>query len=127
MPFVQTGESFTMIFKTLGLLFSNSRIGVDDLSGPVGIFSLLKEASKQGIITILTWMGILSVNLGFMNLLPLPALDGGRLAFMVYEAITKKKPNAKVENIIHSIGFMLLMALMLFVTFNDVLRCIGCR
>lgn len=127
MPFVETGKSFTTIFKTLGLLFSNSRIGVDDLSGPVGIFSLLKEASKQGIVTILSWMGVLSVNLGFINLLPLPALDGGRLAFMVYEAITKKKPNAKVENTIHSIGFILLMALMLFVTFNDVLRCIGCR
>lgn len=127
MPFVETGESFTMIFETLGLLFSNSRIGVDDLSGPVGIFSLLKEASKQGIVTILSWTAILSVNLGFINLLPLPALDGGRLAFMIYEAITKKKPNAKVENTIHSIGFILLMGLMLFVTFNDVLRCIGCR
>ncbi len=127
MPFVQTGESFTMIFKTLGLLFSKSRIGVDDLSGPVGIFTLLTEASKQGLVTILTWMGILSVNLGFINLLPLPALDGGRLAFMVYEGITKKKPNAKVENIIHSIGFILLMGLMIFVTFNDILRCFGCR
>lgn len=127
MPFVETGESFTKIFETLGLLFSSSRIGVDDLSGPVGIFSLLKEASKQGIVTILSWTAILSVNLGFINLLPLPALDGGRLAFMIYEAITKKKPNAKVENTIHSIGFILLMGLMLFVTFNDVLRCIGCR
>ncbi len=70
-------------------------------------------------------MAVLSVNLGFVNLLPLPALDGGRLAFLVYEAITKKKPNAKVENIIHTVGFVLLMGLMVFICFNDVLRCIG--
>ncbi len=127
MPFLQTGESFTTIFKTLGALFSDSSVGVDDLSGPVGIFNLLKNATKEGIITILTWTAILSVNIGFMNLLPLPALDGGRIAFMAYEAVTRKKPNAKVENTIHAIGFILLMGLMLFVSFNDVLRCIGCR
>lgn len=127
MPFVETGESFTMIFKTLGALFTDSTVGVDDLSGPVGIFTLLKEATKEGIITVISWAAILSVNLGFMNILPLPALDGGRLAFMVYEGITRKKPNAKVENIIHSIGFILLMGLMIFISFNDVLRCIGCK
>lgn len=127
MPFLQTGESFTMIFKTLGALFTDSSIGVDDLSGPVGIFNLLKNATKEGIMTILTWTAILSVNIGFMNLLPLPALDGGRLAFMLYEGITRRKPNAKVENTIHAIGFILLMALMVFVCFNDVLRCIGCK
>jgi len=61
-----------------------------------------------------------------LNFLPLPALDGGRLAFLGYEAVTKKKPNTKVENIIHLIGFFLFMALFVFVTFNDVLRnCIG--
>lgn len=57
----------------------NSRIGVDDLSGPVGIFTILKSAVQQG--SLFTWMAVLSVNLGFVNLLPLPALDGGRLAF----------------------------------------------
>ena len=127
MPFIQTGESFTMIFKTIGALFSDSSVGVDDLSGPVGIFNLLKNATKEGVLTILSWTAILSVNIGFMNLLPLPALDGGRIAFMAYEAVTRRKPNAKVENTIHAIGFILLMGLMLFVSFNDVLRCIGCR
>lgn len=127
MPFVQTGESFTMIFKTLGALFTDKSVGIDDLSGPVGIFNLLTEATKSGIPTILNWMAILSVNLGFMNIIPLPALDGGRLAFMLYEKIARKKPNAKVENIIHTIGFLLLMLLMIFVSFNDVLRCMGCK
>lgn len=127
MPFLQTGESVTTIFKTLGALFTDSSVGVDDLSGPVGIFNLLKNATKDGIMTILSWTAILSVNLGFMNLLPLPALDGGRLAFMVYEGITRRKPNAKVENTIHAIGLILLMGLMIFISFNDVLRCIGCK
>ena len=72
----------------------------------ISIFDLLKNATKNG--TLFTWAAIISVNLGFMNLIPLPALDGGRLAFMVYEGITRRKPNAKVENIIHSIGFILL-------------------
>lgn len=127
MPFVQTGESFTMIFKTLGAIFTDKSVGVDDLSGPVGIFNLLKEATKDGFLTILNWTAILSVNLGFMNIIPLPALDGGRIAFMLYEGVTRKKPNAKVENIIHTIGFLLLMALMIFISFNDVLRCVGCK
>ncbi len=127
MPFVETGESFTMIFKTIGAIFTDKSVGVDDLSGPVGIFNLLTEATKMGPLTVLNWMAILSVNLGFMNIIPLPALDGGRLAFMLYEKITKKKPNAKVENIIHSIGFILLMALMIFISFNDILRCVGCK
>lgn len=124
MPIVETANNCVSIFKTLGLLFSKSRIGVDDLSGPVGIFTILKESVKQG--TVFIWMAILSVNLGIMNLLPLPALDGGRITFMVYELITRKKPNAKVENTIHTIGLMLLMALMIFISFNDVLRCLGC-
>ena len=127
MPFVETGNSVTMIFKTLGALFTDSSVGVDDLSGPVGIFTLLKEATKEGFVTVLSWAAILSVNLGFMNLLPLPALDGGRIAFMLYEGVTRKKPNSKVENIIHTIGFLLLMGLMIFISFNDVLRCVGCK
>ena len=72
-------------------------------------------------------MAYLSVNIGFINLLPLPALDGGRLVFIIYEAITKKKPSQKVENIVHTVGFLLLMALFVFITFNDVLRLFGCK
>jgi regulator of sigma E protease len=59
-----------------------------------------------------------------MNLLPLPALDGGRLAFIAYEAITRRKASPKVENMIHSIGFILLMALFVVVTYNDIVRVI---
>ena len=123
MPWVETGQGCLTIFKTLGLLFTDSTVNLGDLSGPIGIFTLLKEQTKQGIMNILYWTATLSVNIGLVNLLPLPALDGGRLAFLLYEGITRKKVNAKVENIIHSIGLILLMGLFVFISFNDILRC----
>lgn len=131
-PWVETGSSCISIFKTLGLLFTDSSVNIDDFSGPVGIFSLVKSSIEgknfgQAILTLLSLMAFLSVNIGFVNLLPLPALDGGRLAFIIFEAITRKKPSPKVENIIHTIGFLLLMALFIFISFSDILRCIGCK
>ena len=107
-------------------------MNIDDFSGPVGIFSLVKSSIEgknvgQAILTLLSLMAFLSVNIGFVNLLPLPALDGGRLAFIIFEGITRKKPSAKVENIIHTIGFLLLMALFVVISFSDILRCVGCK
>lgn len=122
-PFKEIGTSCTVIFKTLGALFKkNSGLGISDLSGPVGIASATVTIVSQGALSVFNWMAILSVNIGLMNIIPLPALDGGRLAFLGYEAITRKKTNPKIENIIHSIGFILLMALFVFVAFNDVLK-----
>ena len=136
MPFVETGNSALLVFKTLGLLFTDKSVGISDLSGPIGILdatvSMIDIRDANGklmigeiIISLLNWIAMLSVNIGLLNILPLPALDGGRIAFIIYEAITRKKPNAKVENIIHSIGFILLMALFVIVAFNDVLRLFG--
>ncbi len=136
MPFVETGESALLVFKTLGLLFTDKTVGLSDLSGPIGILdatvSMISITDAEGnidfggiIISLLNWIGMLSVNIGLLNLLPLPALDGGRLAFIAYEAVTKKKASPKVENIVHSIGFILLMILFVFVAFNDVLRLFG--
>lgn len=122
-PFKSIGESCTTILKTLASLFKrNSGISIMDLSGPVGIASATVSLVKQGPIRVFNWMAILSVNIGLMNLIPLPALDGGRLAFILYEAITRKKPNAKVENMIHTIGFIILLVLFVFVAFNDVIK-----
>ena len=129
-------KSSILVFKTLGLLFTDKSVGISDLSGPIGILdatvSMIDIRDANGklmigeiIISLLNWIAMLSVNIGLLNILPLPALDGGRIAFIIYEAITRKKPNAKVENIIHSIGFILLMALFVFVAFNDVLRLFG--
>ena len=122
-PFKSIGTSCTTILKTLGALFKrNSGINITDLSGPVGIASATVNMIAQGPVKIFDWMAILSVNIGLMNLIPLPALDGGRLAFIAYEAITRKRANAKVENIVHTVGFIILMALFVFVAFNDVFK-----
>ena len=120
--FNQTISSFSMIFVTVGALFTSDDITIANLSGPVGIFSLAKSVANQGFLYILNLMGMLSVNVGLMNLLPIPALDGGRLVFLAYEAITKKKPSQKVETALITITMILLFGLMIFVTFNDVLR-----
>lgn len=118
----RTGGSLTAVFETLNLLFTEESVSIAALSGPVGIFSVTKTLATQGIATLLNWMGLLSVNVGLLNLFPIPALDGGRLLFLGYEAITKKKPNPKVETILISVTMILLFGLMIFVTFNDVLR-----
>ena len=102
-------------------------MGIQNLSGPVGIFSLTKNVASQGIAPILNLTGLLSVNIGLLNLLPIPALDGGRLLFLAYEAITKKKPNQKVEVALITITMLLLFGLMIVVTFGDILRLLGIR
>ena len=114
---------------SLGLLIKGT-FRVNDLSGPVGIVdaigSSVEEAKSEG--TVVMWMQmfywaiLLSANLGVMNLLSLPALDGGRLVFLLIEAVTKKKVNPNIEGMIHFAGFVLLMALMVFVFMNDIKR-----
>ena len=126
MPWVQTGEASVQIFKTLGLFFKKgSGVKLTDLSGPVRILSLFTQLVKgeDSFYQILYWTGLLSVNIGLINLLPLPALDGGRLAFLAYEGVTKKKPTPKVENTIHNIGFILLMGLFVVILISDVIKC----
>ncbi len=115
--------TFSMIFSTLASLFSGT-ISVNMLAGPVGIASMTAQAVAAGFIAFLSWVAILSINLGIINLLPIPALDGGRLVFLGYEAIAKKPVNKRVENYIHFVMFILLIALFVYITFNDVLRLI---
>lgn len=115
----------TAIFGTLGLLFSSNLVGISDLSGFVGIYSMTSEAAAYGIISLLSFVALLSVNLGILNLLPIPALDGGRIVFIGYEALTGRKPNQKFENALHTVVFILLMGLMLYVTYHDILRLFG--
>ncbi len=103
-------------------------VGVNDLSGPVGIVKSIGDtydASKSvGMFTVVMSMInmaiMLSANLGVMNLLPLPALDGGRLVFLIIEAIRGKRVNPDREGMVHFVGLMLLMGLMVFVMFNDI-------
>ena len=116
------GDAAISIYRTLWLLVSGSQVKLSQMSGFIGIYTITANAASQGIISLLNWVGLLSVNLGIVNLLPIPALDGGRLAFILYEAVTKKKPNQKVENWLHTIVFFLLIALLVFITYNDILR-----
>ena len=126
MPFVETGRASGQILKTLRQLFNkNSSISIMDLSGPVGIFNLFTRLVKgpDAIYNILYWTGLISVNLGVVNLLPIPALDGGRIVFLLYEAITRRKPTPKVENIIITVSFVLLLALSAFILISDIIKC----
>lgn len=123
-PFTEFVASLKNMVLTLKHLFTGS-VGIQNLSGPVGIFSLTSQAASQGFGTLLNFIGFLSVNVGFMNLLPIPALDGGRLVFVAYEAITKKKPNQKVETALITITMFLLFGLIIYVSFNDILRLLG--
>lgn len=110
-------------------LLVTGQIGMESVSGPVGVVSVIGDAyeeskSEGALVTWMTMINMLiliSANLGIMNLLPLPALDGGRLVFLMIEAIRRKPVNREAEGMVHFVGLMILMALMLFVTFRDVI------
>ncbi len=95
------------------------------VSGPVGIFAVTSEAAKSGILNLINFVGILSVNLAILNILPFPALDGGRLLFIGIEAVLGRKVLPKVESITHSIGMIILLILLAAITFHDVARLIS--
>lgn len=104
---------------------------MNDLAGPVGTAQAIGQAASAGrnfgesVNNIIFVMAMITVNLGVFNLLPLPALDGGRLVFMILEAIRRKPISRKAEGIIHGVGFALLILLMIVVTYNDITRLVG--
>lgn len=106
------------LFTVLKMLFTG-QVGVSGLSGPVGVVRIISDAAKSGIVNVLFLMAYININLGVMNLLPFPALDGGRALFIFIEMITGKKVPARIEGVIHTIGIVLLLGLIVFVTFND--------
>ena len=114
---------YKLMFTTIKQLFSG-RASVKDLSGPIGIYTIVSEESKAGFQNLLYLTAYLSINVGFINLLPFPAFDGGRVVFLIIEKIRRKRVPVKVEAMVNGIGFALLMLLMIFVTFNDILRLI---
>jgi regulator of sigma E protease len=124
-PFHMIGQNVAQVLATLGLLFDpNEDIGIGDLSGPIGIFTLVSRTSSQGLLAIMSFTAFLSINIGLLNLLPIPALDGGRLVFLGVEAISRKPLSRKLENSINTIMFYLLLGLFVFVTYNDIIRII---
>ncbi|WP_342600717.1 RIP metalloprotease RseP [Psychrobacillus sp. FSL H8-0483] len=117
----QTYEWTVRIFTLLGTLITGN-FSIDDLSGPVGIYKATEEVAQYGVFNLMHWAAILSINLGIMNLLPLPALDGGRLLFFLFEALRGKPIDKQKEGMVHFVGIMLLMVLMVVVTWNDIQR-----
>ncbi len=119
--FEKTKSIFKQMFITVFYLFTG-KIRLSQMSGPVGIYSVVGQQSKAGLSSILYLVAFLSINVGFINLLPLPAFDGGHILFILIEIIKRKPVDPKVENTIHTVGMVLLMLLMLYVTFNDIFK-----
>ncbi len=117
----KTGSIFKQMFITIGYLFTGG-VKVTQLSGPVGIYSIVGESRAGGIANVLYLMAFLSINVGFINLLPIPAFDGGHILFIVIELIKGSPVKPELENKIHTIFLILLMILMVFITINDVIR-----
>ncbi|WP_366921671.1 RIP metalloprotease RseP [Metallumcola ferriviriculae] len=96
-----------------------------EVSGPVGIYSLVGQAMKFGFGTLLNFTALLSLNLGLINLFPIPALDGSRLVFLGFEGLRGRPLDPDKENMIHLIGFALLMMLIIVITYNDIAKLLG--
>ena len=117
----KTISLFKQMAITVGYLFTGG-IKLNQLSGPVGIYSIVGEQSKSGLASILYLVAFLSINVGFINLLPLPAFDGGHILFIIIEKIKGSPVDRKTENMIHTVGLFLLMLLMVYITFNDIMN-----
>ncbi|NLC05705.1 MAG: site-2 protease family protein [Erysipelothrix sp.] len=115
-----TVSASLLIFSVLKDLFAG--IGLENLSGPVGIYTATSQVAAQGLVSLVFFTGILSVNVGILQLLPLPALDGGRVVFSLWEAITGRPVNKKLETTLILVSFLLLFALIIFVTYKDILN-----
>ena len=119
--FWRTYSTAKMVWDSIADLI-RGRFGIDAISGPIGMTELVGTAISAGWENVLYLLVLLSVNLGVMNLLPLPALDGGRLMFLWWEAITRKPINKNIEAYINAAGLLLLMAFMLIITFKDIFK-----
>lgn len=119
--FYESGVTVRMVYDSLYDLITG-KYGFNEMSGPVGITKVLAEATQTKDYNYLTMLFIvLAMNLGIVNLLPLPALDGGRVFFMLIELVTRRKINPKTEGLIHFIGIILLLILMFAVTCKDII------
>ncbi|MFH1289345.1 MAG: M50 family metallopeptidase, partial [Patescibacteria group bacterium] len=132
MPFYATMEGFKEAFawtklilggfsQMIGSLISHGQVP-KDIAGPVGIFQITGNVARSGILAILQFSAVLSVNFAVLNILPFPALDGGRLMFILYELVAGRKPNPKVEQWTNMIGMAILLGLIGLVTINDIFR-----
>ena len=121
-----TKHAFFRSFSTVKVILDSlvdligGRYGADAVSGPVGMAGAVGEATKSGFNSVLYLFTLITMNLGVFNLLPVPALDGGRLIFLIIEGIRRKPVKKEIEQGVNTVGIMLLMALMLFITVKDI-------
>ena len=117
-------ETFSIVKMTYQAFFGmfTGTVSVDQMSGPVGIVTEIGSAVQRGFFDVLFIAILITLNLGVVNLFPLPALDGGRIVFVLWEMITKRKLKAEYEGIIHFIGFVILIFFMIYITKNDIVR-----
>lgn len=129
LSFHEVKYNINTVFESLGMMI-RGQVTKDDVAGPVGVVSLIGEVVEESrtdglfyvFLNIFNLTLMLSANLGVMNLLPLPALDGGRLVFLMIEAVRRKPIDREKEGMVHFIGIVLLMLLMIFITFNDITK-----
>ena len=107
------------MFQAIGSLFTKN--GFSQVGGPVQVYSVSTQMASEGVLSYIWFLAIISVNLGFFNLLPIPGLDGARFYISIGEAITNKKFNPKIESYINMIGMFFLFGLMIVVTFKDII------
>ena len=108
------------LFDLLG-----GKVGVEAVSGPVGVAEAIGDAASNGAYNFFYLIGVLTMNLGVFNLLPLPALDGGRLVFILFEMLFRRKVPQKFEGAVHFIGIVILLGIMVLVTFKDIVKLFG--
>ncbi len=110
----------TMIFRSLANLFSG--VGLENLSGPVGIYQVTAKTAQMGFDAYLSLFAMISLNIGIFNLIPIPALDGGRILILGFERLFRRKINTKLVEKIITVSFILLIGLFIFATYNDIVR-----
>lgn len=114
-------ETTTTILKILGSLFTGD-VSIKNLSGPVGIYSVVDQVKSQGLQTLIYLTAYLSINVAIINLAPVPVFDGGRILVLLIEKITKKRASEDLELKLNYIGFGIMLLLFVFITFNDIIR-----
>ena len=122
--FYRSISTVKMIWQSLIDLITG-RYGLEQMSGPVGVTAVVSEAAKSSFTDYLYLVVVITINLGIFNLLPLPALDGGRLIFQIIELIRRRPVKPEFEGYVHFIGIVLLMLLMVVITFKDVMKLFG--
>ena len=108
-----------IVFESIKMMLMG-QVSLSDMSGPVGIVGEIGKAAKDGILYVLNFAALIAVNLGVMNLIPFPALDGGRIVFAAIEGVRGKPLKPELEGYVHTIGLLILFALMIVITFSDI-------